>query len=86
MPTSWYTDGMSPKLTPEILEALRQQPERPLRVYDEQGDKVYLVVAEESLPTLWEDYLRAEISNIERGEVADWNVDATIAEAEQRRA
>jgi hypothetical protein len=59
-------------------------------VFDDQSQKVFLVVPEEALPTLWDEYFRNELykglAAIEQGEVAEWDVEATIAEAERRAA
>lgn len=81
---------MSLELNSEILDALHEHPERPVRVLDAKTQKVYLVVAEDSLPTLWQQYFRIELekglADIERGDVAEWNVEETIAKASARRA
>lgn len=81
---------MTPKLSAEILEALQQHPGQPLRVFDDQSQKAFLVVPEEALPTLWDEYLRHELQKglvaLEQGEVAEWDVEATLAEAERRAA
>jgi len=66
---------MTPKLTPDQRSALQANPGRPLRVEDDQTHKVYLVVSEEALPSLWEDYVRHEVQKglnaIDRGDVED---------------
>jgi len=81
---------MTPKLSPEILDALQQRPGQALRVLDDQSQKFFLVVPEEAIPTLWDAYLRKEIQKgqaaIEHGDVAVWDIEATIAEAERRAA
>ena len=75
---------MTPKLTDEQRQALMADPEKPLRVEDDQTHKVYLVMAEEALPTLWDDYVRREVSKgldaIDRGEVEDWEVESIKSE------
>jgi hypothetical protein len=69
---------MTPKLTDEQRQALKANPGAPLRVEDEQTHQVYLVVSEEALPTLWEDYIHREVKKglaaIDRGEVEEWDV------------
>lgn len=45
---------MMPKLTEELRLALQAHPGQPLRLEDEQTNRVYLVVSEESLPSFWE--------------------------------
>jgi len=78
---------MTPKLTDEQRLALQASPDKPLRVEDEQTHKVYLVVSEETLPTLWEDYIRREVRKgldaIDRGEVEDWDIESIKAEGRQ---
>lgn len=79
-----YIEYMTPQLTAEQREALQAHPDKPLRVEDEQTHKVYLVVAEEALPTLWEDYIRREVKKgldaADRGEVEDWDVESIKSE------
>ncbi len=78
---------MNPKLTDEQRQALQSNPDMPLRVEDEQTHKVYLVVGEEALPTLWEDYIDREVRKglaaIDRGEVEDWDVESIKSEGGQ---
>jgi len=78
---------MTPKLTQEQRDALEANPEKPLRVEDDQTRKVYLVVAEEALPTLWQDYIRRELTKgleaADRGEVENWDVESIKAEARE---
>ncbi len=78
---------MTPKLTDEQRQALQANPDVPLRVEDEQTHKVYLVVGEEALPTLWEDYIDREVRKglaaIDRGEVEDWDVESIKSEGRQ---
>ena len=82
-----YNDGMTPKLTDEQRAALAANPGQPLRVEDGETHKVYVVVSEESLPTLWEDYIRREVAQglaaADRGEVEDWDVDSIKSEGRQ---
>ncbi len=82
----WYNAGMAPKLSnaDEIRAALRQEPAKPLRVEDDETNKVYLIVDEHALPTLWEDYVRREVQRgldqLDRGEGTEWDVDAFLAD------
>ena len=79
--------SMTPKLTEEQRQALQANPEKPLRVEDEQTRKVYLVVAEEALPTLWQDYIDREVKKgldaVDRGEVEDWDIESIKSEGRQ---
>ena len=75
---------MTPKLTDEQRQAVLEHPGKPVRVEDEKTHKVYLVVSEETLPTLWEDYIRSEVKKgldaIDRGEVEEWDVESIKAQ------
>jgi len=85
---------MTAKLTEEQRLALEANPGEPLRVEDAETHKVYLLVSEESLPTLWEDYIQREVKKgleaIDRGEVEEWEVQSIKSEGrrilEQRRS
>ena len=75
---------MTPKLSEELRVALQANPDKPLRVEDEQTNRVYLVLSEEALPSFWADYIRREVTKgldaIDRGEVEDWDVESIKAE------
>lgn len=79
---------MIPKVSEEQRQALQANPDKPLRVEDDQTSRIYLLLSEESLPTFWADYVRREVAKgldaIGRGEVEDW--DAQSIKAEGRRA
>jgi len=78
---------MIAKLTEQQRQALQADPEKPLRVEDDQTHKVYLVVAEEALPTLWQDYIDREVKKgleaVDRGEIEDWDIESIKCEARQ---
>ena len=79
---------MMPKLSKEQRDALNQQPGKPLQVEDEETHKKYVLIDQQALPTLWEDYIRREVQQgldaIDRGEVEPWDIEATVAEAKRR--
>ncbi|MBX3415410.1 MAG: hypothetical protein KF708_22190 [Pirellulales bacterium] len=81
---------MMPKLSAEIVEALHKQPGQALRVSDDQDREFFLIVPESAIPTLWDEFLRQEIQKgqaaIAQGDVAEWDIEATIAEAVRRAA
>ncbi len=76
-------------MTEQQRQALQANPERPLRVEDDETHRVYLVVAEEALPTLWQDYIDREVKKgleaADRGEIEDWEVESIKSEARQIR-
>ena len=78
---------MIPKLTDEQRVALEANPGKPLRVEDGQTHKIYLVLSEESLPTLWEDYIRREVAKglaaADRGDVEEWDIESIKSEGRQ---
>jgi hypothetical protein len=75
------------KLTEQQRRALQANPEKPLRVEDDETHKVYLVVAEEAMPTLWQDYIDREVKKgleaFDLGEVEDWDIESVKSEARQ---
>jgi hypothetical protein len=75
---------MTPKLTEEQRKALHQSPGRPVRVEDEQTHKTYLLVGEDALGSLWEDYIHREVQKgleaADRGEVEPWEIESLKAE------
>jgi hypothetical protein len=75
---------MTAKLTEEQRLALEANRGRPLRLEDPQTNRVYLVLSEDSLPTLWEDYIRREVEKglaaADRGEVEDWDIQSIKSE------
>ena len=81
---------MTPKITKEQREALQRSPEKPLRMPDDETNKVYIIFDEQALPTLWEDYIRREVQcgvdQLDRGEGEEWDVEAFLKEAHRRHA
>jgi hypothetical protein len=77
--------SMTPKLTDEQRLALEANPGTPVHVEDPRTHKIYVVLGEESLPTLWEDYIRREVEKglaaADRGEVEEWEVESIKSEA-----
>lgn len=78
---------MIAKLTQEQRRALQADPKKPLRMEDEETHKVYLVVAEEALPTFWQDYIDREVRKgleaVDRGEVEDWDIESIKSEGRE---
>ena len=81
---------MTPKLNRELREALQRDPTKPLRVKDDESERVYVIFDEQSLPTLWDDYIRHEVQRgldqLDRGESEEWDVEMFLAEAKRRHA
>jgi hypothetical protein len=83
---------MAPTLSnmDEIRDALKRDPTKPVRVRDDQTNKVYVIVDEQALPTLWDEFLRREVQRgldqLDRGESQPLDIEATIAEAHRRHA
>lgn len=82
---------MRPKrtITDEIRDALRREPAKPLCVEDDVTQKVDVIVDEQAWPTLWDESIRREVqlglAAIDRGEVEEWDIEATIAIAQRER-
>jgi len=81
---------MTPKLNRELREALQRDPTKPLRVKDDESERVYVIFDEQSLPTLWDDYIRHEVQRgldqLDRGESEEWDVEMFLTEAKRRHA
>lgn len=81
---------MTLKLTKKQREALQQDPTKPLRVEDDETEKVYVILDEQALPSLWDEYIRRELQRgldqLDRGEVEEWDVESFLAAAHRRHA
>lgn len=79
---------MTLKLTPEQRVAIEAQtPGRPIQVEDEQTKRVYWLVSQDDVPSLWTDYLHDQVEvglqAIAQGEIVDWNPEAMKERARQ---
>lgn len=78
---------MTPKLPPDWRQALQSQGS-PLRIEDDQTNQFYVLVSDQEYRRLLGEELDRElqiaIDEVERGEVAEWDVEAVIAEAKRR--
>ncbi len=74
---------MTPKLTDEQRMALQANPGKPLRVEDEQTQQVYLIMSEQALPTMWEEYIRREVEKgldaVDQGDAEDRDIESIKA-------
>lgn len=79
---------MTPKITEEMRRALEESPGQPVTVEDDRIQKVYVLIGQDSLPSLWEGYVRREVERglaaVDHGDVVAW--DAEKIKAEGRRA
>ena len=79
---------MIPKLTPEMRTALLEHAGRPVRIEDEQSRKTYLLVEEDTVGQLFEQWLVRELQagfdQADRGEVVDWNAERIKSEGRRR--
>lgn len=79
---AWYTPSMTPKLTPEMRNALAARPGQPIEVEDEQTHRVYLLVerdqAREQLDRWIIDQLAAAEEDVAAGRVAEWDKQAFL--------
>jgi hypothetical protein len=68
---------MTPKITPEMREALAQQPGRPVEVQDDQTQRTYLLVDADRGRTLTEQWFREQLQvgldAADRGDVIDFD-------------
>ena len=81
---------MTPKLTDEMRQALSEQPDRPLKVEDEQTQKVYVLVSQEDFRQMVDEELRRQLQigfdQADADDVAEWDVEEILAEAHRRHA
>ena len=81
--------AVAAKLTNEQRQALRREPDKPLRVEDEKTHEVFFLVSAEAVPTLWNDYLRTEVNKgldaHDRGDVSELDINKMLSEAQRRR-
>ncbi len=81
---------MTPRLTSEMRQALQSHPGEPVEILDDETQSVYLLIDREHLSKLWDEMVRRELQlgfdAIDRGEVAELDIEATIAEARRRHA
>jgi hypothetical protein len=79
---------MTPKITPEMREALAQQPGGPVTVEDEETKKTYLLVDADKGRVVAEQWIREQLQlgldAAERGMVADFDPEAIKAAGRKR--
>jgi hypothetical protein len=77
-------------LPPELRQVLLSQGGEPLRLVDDQTQKVYLLVSQDSFSPVDDGYLRQLIlearEDVARGDVAPWDVDEIRADARRELA
>lgn len=80
---------MTPKITEEMRQALHQQPDRPLKIEDDQTQKVYLLVPQDEFQHWVNVELRRELQigfdQADAGDVADWDVEEILKQAHAHR-
>jgi hypothetical protein len=81
---------MTPKITPEQRQALRQHAGQPIEVEDDSTQKVYLLIARENFPQIVDEELRRQLQigfdQADAGDVADWDMDEMLTEAHRRHS
>ena len=74
-----YHYRMTPQLTPELRQAIAASPDHPVRIEDEETQRVYFVVSQEQVRSLMEAELRRELQlgydDIARGDVVPFDAD-----------
>ncbi|MEX2287525.1 MAG: hypothetical protein WD648_10585 [Planctomycetaceae bacterium] len=81
---------MTPKLTEEMRQALREQPGTPLEIEDDETRTSYVIVAKETFVQMVDEELRRQlqigIDQADAGQVSGWDVNEVLAEAHRRHA
>ncbi|QDT81039.1 hypothetical protein Mal35_45170 [Gimesia maris] len=76
---------MAPEITEEMRQALNQQPDRPLKIEDDQSQKTYLLIPQENFRQWVDAELRRELQigfdEADAGEVAEWDVESILSTA-----
>ncbi|WP_417385674.1 hypothetical protein [Gimesia sp.] len=76
---------MAPKITEEMRQALNQQPDRPLKIEDDQTQKTYLLIPQENFRQWVDAELRRELQigfdQADAGEVAEWDLESILSTA-----
>ena len=84
---SWYNTLMTPKLTDEMRQALKQEPGRPVKVKDEQTQKIYVLVADDDFNTMvhmeFSRQLKVGFDQADNGEFVDWDPEKLKAEGRE---
>jgi hypothetical protein len=79
---------MTPKITPEMREALAQHPGQPVAVEDDQSQKKYMLVDAETGRSVAEQWIRDQLQlgldAAARGMVTDFDPDAIKAAGRER--
>lgn len=79
---------MVPKITDEQRKAIEARPGEPVRLEDDETNRVYILVEESQAPQLYERWLRDQLQQgfdaSDRGEVADWDPERIKAEGRRR--
>ena len=95
MPVSWnehvssFGSAMTaPKLTDEMRQALANRPTGPIPVEDSRTQNFCVLLTKDEYCRLQDDYIRRELQiafdQVDRGEVADLNMNQLLAEAHRR--
>jgi hypothetical protein len=79
---------MTPKITNEMRQALRDSEGQPVTVEDEETRRIYVLVARDEFCRLADDELRRQLQigfdQADRGESGSWNADEIKAEGRRR--
>ncbi|QDT44529.1 hypothetical protein Pan241w_46410 [Gimesia alba] len=79
---------MAPKITEEMRQALHQQPDRPLKIEDDQTQKSYVLISQENFRQWVDAELRRELQigfdQADAGDLAEWDVEDILKQAHAR--
>ncbi len=79
---------MAPKITDEQRKAIETHRGEPVRLEDDETNRVYLLVEESQAPQLYEHWLRQQLQQgfdaADRGAVVDWDPERIKAEGRRR--
>jgi len=79
-----------PKLTDEQRQAVRFHPGGFTRVEDDQTQKVYFLIEESRAKELYDQWVRQQLQvgfdEVDRGQLAEWDLDTFLAEMHRQHA
>ncbi len=81
---------MTPKLTADQRNALAHSAGQPVKVEDDQTHEVFFLVSPQTLPNLWEEYVRREVQRgleqVDRDETVPWDLESVLQQAHGQHA
>ncbi|MGD9648806.1 MAG: hypothetical protein AB7U73_24050 [Pirellulales bacterium] len=79
---------MTPKITPEMREALERHPGQPVEVEDDETKRVYVLFDRDQARELLDHWIVKELAiaeaDVAAGRIVEWDSDRLLREAQSR--